>query len=277
MLKRHSQFLKSLLYLFDLSLICLCWIAAYHIRFSGVMEPVTKGIPPLHEYLWLLIPIGIVWSVSFQAFDLYRPRRMGTHVAEFVDVAKASTLSVLILTAITFFLRQYEFSRLVLVYFLLLNVLTLGFSRMLFREGLRFLRRRGYNQRHALIIGTNRLARRVVEALSNHAELGVAVQGYLSANQEKIGERIAGIPVVGTYGNLIDRVSAGIDIVFVCLPRRTNNGRKKSFPPSPQRWSRSKWYRPSVSSLPYGRKRKCSRGFPSSRFRGHRFMDGISF
>lgn len=229
MLKRHAQFLKSLLFLFDLGLICLCWIAAYYIRFSGMVEPVTKGIPPFQEYVWLLIPIIIVWSVSFQAFNLYRPRRMGTHIAEFVDVAKASTFSVLILAAITFFLRQYEFSRLVLVYFLLLNVLVLGFSRMLFREGLRFLRRRGYNQRYALIIGTNRLARRVVEALSHHAELGVAVQGCLSSSPEKIGEKIAGIPVVGTYGNLIDRISAGIDIVFVCLPPEDEQWAEKVF------------------------------------------------
>src|SRR5690349_144264 len=131
MLKRHSQFLKSLLFLFDLSVICLCWIGAYVIRFSGVVEPVTKGIPPLQNYLWLLVPIIIVWSLSFQAFNLYRPRRMGTHLGEFVDIAKANTLSVLILAAVTFFLRQYEYSRLVLVYFWLLNLVSLGFSRML--------------------------------------------------------------------------------------------------------------------------------------------------
>ena len=96
MLKRHSQFLKSLLFLFDLSVICLCWIGAYVIRFSGVVEPVTKGVPPLQDYLWLLIPIVIVWSMSFQAFNLYRPRRMGTHLAEFVDIAKANNCRLLV-------------------------------------------------------------------------------------------------------------------------------------------------------------------------------------
>ena len=99
MLRRHAQFLKSLLFLFDLSVICLCWIGAYVIRFSGAVEPVTKGVPPLQDYLWLLVPIVIVWSLSFQAFNLYRPRRMGTHLGEFIDIAKANTLSVLILAA----------------------------------------------------------------------------------------------------------------------------------------------------------------------------------
>ncbi len=229
MLRRHAQFLKSLLFLFDLSIICLCWIGAYVIRFSGVVEPVTKGVPPLQDYLWLLVPIVIVWSLSFQAFNLYRPRRMGTHLGEFIDIAKANTLSVLILAAITFFLRQYEYSRLVLVYFWLLNLVSLGFSRMLFREGLRFLRRQGFNQRHSLIIGTSRLGRRAAEALSQHAELGVTVQGYLSSDQRRVGDRIAGIPVIGTYRDLNERVAGGIDIVFVCLPPEDEQWAEKVF------------------------------------------------
>ena len=107
MLKRHSEFLKSLLFLFDLVVICICWVAAYSLRFSGMVTPVTKGIPPLAPYLWLLVPIVMVWGFSFQAFNLYRPRRMGSHLAEFVDLAKANSVSVLILLSLTFFIREF--------------------------------------------------------------------------------------------------------------------------------------------------------------------------
>ena len=112
MLKRHSQFLQSLLFLFDLALICACWMAAYFIRFLAGWGPIEKGVPPLELYISLLVPILFVWGVSFRAFDLYRPRRMGTHFAEFLDIAKANTLAVLILVALTFFIRQFEYSRL---------------------------------------------------------------------------------------------------------------------------------------------------------------------
>ncbi len=229
MLKRHSQFLKSLLFCVDLGLICACWIGAYHLRFSEIIEPASKGIPPLDRYLLLLLPIIAVWGLSFQAFDLYRPRRMGTRVAEFLDVAKANTLSVLILVAFTFFLRQYEYSRLVLLYFWLLNLVILGFSRVLFREALRFLRRQGYNQRHALVIGASRLGRRVVEALENHPELGVRIQGFLSADPRQVGERIQNVPVVGRYDDLQELVQSGIDIVFICLPPEDERWVEKMF------------------------------------------------
>ncbi|MDR4473480.1 MAG: hypothetical protein MRJ92_12825 [Nitrospira sp.] len=41
-------------------------------------------------------------GMSFQAFDLYRPQRMGTRLSEFLDVARLLSLSVLILVALTF-------------------------------------------------------------------------------------------------------------------------------------------------------------------------------
>ena len=85
MLKRHSQFLQSLLFLFDLALISTCWIASYYVRFVGGWGPVEVGAPPLEVYIYLLVPILFVWGVSFRAFDLYRPRRMGSHLAEVLD------------------------------------------------------------------------------------------------------------------------------------------------------------------------------------------------
>ena len=154
---------------------------------------------------------------------------MGTRLAEFFDVAKANTLSVFVLVALTFFVRQYEYSRLVLLYFWLLNLVTLGFSRVLFREALRFLRRQGYNQRHALVIGASRLGRRVVDALENHPELGVRIQGFLSADPAQVGERIQKVPVVGRYDDLQELVQSGIDIVFICLPPEDERWVEKMF------------------------------------------------
>ncbi len=218
MLKRHSEFLKSLLFLFDLALICLCWLLAYDIRIAGFPAPVTKGVPPLGPYLGMLIPVVLVWGVAFQAFDLYRPRRMGSHLAEIVDIAKANTMAVLVLVAVSFFLRQYQFSRLVFVNFWLLNMVALTGSRILFREGLRFMRRRGFNQRYALIVGEGKVGQRLGESLAEHPEFGLTIRGYLARSGDKVGQPLPGGAVIGTYDELPNVVQRGIDLVFVCLP-----------------------------------------------------------
>lgn len=227
MLKRHSEFLKSLLFFFDLVVICTCWLAAYHIRFAETFVPVTKGVPPLVPYLWLLVPIIVVWGISFQAFDLYRPRRMGTRMDEFLDLAKANTLSVLILVTLTFFIQQFEYSRLALFYFWLLNLLTLGFSRMIFRESLRFFRRLGYNQRCVVVIGAGKLGQQVVKCLKQHPELGFKVRGYLSRQTEKLGQALEGTPVIGTWDDIKEIVASDVDLVFICLPSDTEGNIEK--------------------------------------------------
>jgi Undecaprenyl-phosphate glucose phosphotransferase len=218
MLKRHSEFLKNLLFLSDLMIIGVCWVGAYFIRFSVPLFPITKGIPSIIPYLWLLFPIIAVWGLSFYSFNLYRPRRMGSHLAEFVDIAKANTLSILILVALTFFFKPFEFSRLVILYFWMLNLVVLGCSRMVFREILRVFRRLGYNQRQVVIIGAGKLGQRVGDTLKMHPELGLQVRGYLTRNSEKVGQLLEGTPIIGTVDQAADIVTSQVDMVFLCLP-----------------------------------------------------------
>jgi Undecaprenyl-phosphate glucose phosphotransferase len=184
----------------------------------GVPVPVTQGVPALAPYLWMCVAIVVIWSIVFHAFDLYRPRRLGTHAGEVWDLAKAHTLSVLILLALTFFVRAFEYSRLVVLEFWMLGLLALGESRMLFREGLRALRRHGWNQRDVLIVGAGALARRLVRCLQQHPEFGLRIKGYLSRWPQKLGQVYEGVPVIGTYADCQAIVQQGIDLVFVCLP-----------------------------------------------------------
>jgi Undecaprenyl-phosphate glucose phosphotransferase len=163
------------------------------------------------------VPILFVWGVSFRAFDLYRPRRMGSHLAEVFDIAIANSLSVLILIGLTFFVRQFEYSRLVFLYFWVLNLVALGFSRMVFREGLRFFRKQGYNQRHCLIIGADKLGQRIAHSLSLHPEFGLKVHGYLTQQPKKMGQTFEGVAVIGLYGDL-EKYAPALDIIFLCLP-----------------------------------------------------------
>jgi Undecaprenyl-phosphate glucose phosphotransferase len=152
---------------------------------------------------------------------------MGSHVAEFFDIAKANTLSVLVLVALTFFLRQFEYSRLVFLYFWLLNLVALGFSRMAFREGLRFMRKQGFNQRHCLIIGAGKLGQRVARLVAMHSEFGIRVQGFLTRHPNKLGRTYEGLPVIGLYTDL-EKYAPALDMVFVCLPPDEEQGAEKT-------------------------------------------------
>ncbi|MCZ7625554.1 MAG: hypothetical protein M5R38_06730 [Candidatus Methylomirabilis sp.] len=91
---------------------------------------------------------------------LYRPKRISSRLAEVRDIAKACTIAVLVLIAATFFLKQFEFSRIVIVCFWIVSIVSVSLVRGSFREALRFTRRRGYNLRHVLIVGEGRWRRK---------------------------------------------------------------------------------------------------------------------
>ncbi len=219
MLKRHSKFFENLLFILDLTVIFLCWFFAYYLRFFTGIIPIYYGIPSFKIYLLLIAPIIFIWGFIFKVLNLYRPRRLSSRFKEIFDIAKGCTISILLLISITFFWRKFEFSRVVFIYFWLLTIVGLSLSRVIFREGLRFLRKRGYNLRKAVLVGDGLLARDVIRRLKDHPELGIDIFGLLSKREEKIGRKIHGVEVVGAYGDLKSIIERNmVDQVFVALP-----------------------------------------------------------
>lgn len=223
MLKEHSRFFEHLMLLGDLVVIAFCWLFSYYVRFYGPI-PVYQGIPPLTPYLWLLIAILVIWTFAFRAFGLYRPRRIASRIREVWDLAKASSVAVLLLMALTFLYRGFSFSRLVFLLFWATSILSLSFSRILFRELLRFFRRRGYNLRDALVVGTGETAQKVLEVVSAHPELGIRIVGLLGEEPSGVGKEVEGVKVVGTYEE-IQKVLAekNVDQVFIALPLQSSH------------------------------------------------------
>jgi Undecaprenyl-phosphate glucose phosphotransferase len=219
MLKKHSKFFETLVLLLDLVTLSCSWILAYFLRFYLPVVPVSKGIPPFFTYLTLLLVMLPLWYIVFKAFGLYRPRRISSKFAEIMDIAKGTTIAILILVSLTFFVRKYEFSRLTFVYFGIICVIALCVERILFRELLRLIRKRGYNLRHALIVGTGSLGQDVTDRVHSHPELGIKIRGFLCEDNSLIGNELKGFKVLDTFENVRNVVmNQNIDMVLITLP-----------------------------------------------------------
>jgi Undecaprenyl-phosphate glucose phosphotransferase len=217
MLKAHSRLLEQLMLVGDLVLVAASWLLAYLLRFYVLSFPRLRfqDVPPLEPYLLLLLPILIVWAVSFRAFDLYRPRRIGSHLSEAADIAKASSLGALVLVAVmTFFFREYDYSRVVILYFWVLSIGLVWFSRAAFREGLRFARRHGYNLRYAVVVGSGELATAVAQRIERRPDVGIQILGVVSDEKEATG----GARRLGGYSDLRAVLDANaVDHVILTL------------------------------------------------------------
>lgn len=248
MLKKHSQLFEGLFAASDLVVVSAAWMLSYWVRFFSEWVPAEKGIPPLAEYVKMLIFVWLIWAFVFRRMRLYRPMRGTSRWREIWMLIQANAVSVVLLLAATYLFREKDvpYSRLVFAIFWgISTVLTIG-SRTFLRAVLRHLRRRGFNQRFALIVGAEELAERVLDSMSLHPEYGLELIGCLANDSEYEGihrslrhAEVAGLTVdrqalrqprrrmesrmpmrvVGTYSDLPRFIESGqVDQVIIAMP-----------------------------------------------------------
>jgi len=181
-LKQRSEFFQSLMMLNDLLFLSVAWWFAYLLRFETDFFPEPeRHLFPHYLIAWLIILI--VWTGVFHWLDFYRPRRMSSQRHEVVEVFKGSSLALLIFLGILFLLRGVVLSRIVVIFFAGFSFIFLNISHVVFRTGLRFLRRRGYNLRHVLIIGTPRQVEQLAQKLKEFRQFGLRIAGVYLTQQ----------------------------------------------------------------------------------------------
>lgn len=219
MFKKHSQIFQSVLFLADMLMIGLSWISAYFLRFTAGPIPVYKGIPGLIEFLYLLVLLLPIYAVVFKRFGLYNPMRSRARGFEIKMIFNASFLATLIFITVLYLIKEIKYSRVVFVYFLVINIIVLSVFRLVLRVVLSWLRKKGYNLRYVLIVGDGKLALDVAGKITDHAEYGFKVIGFLAKDKETIGKRIKDTPVLGTYGDIKKLLSEfNIDQLVIALP-----------------------------------------------------------
>jgi len=219
LLKRYNQVFVSFLFLSDLLVIAFSWLMAYLLRFEAGFVEVTKGTPSWGQHLPLLVLLLLVCSGVFQLSGLYRPRRLSTLSKELGEITRALTISILVFVFLTYFFKEYRYSRLTILYFWLLSIFLIGLSRFLSRHLLRAFRKREYNLRYVLIVGESELGQKLLHSFHTHPDLGLKAVGFLSDSEEKMGRIISGLEVIGTFEDLHRLLTEQkIDQVYIAVP-----------------------------------------------------------
>jgi len=199
-------------------------LLAYAIRFQLQLIPVTQGVPPLEWYVFALAPIWIVFAINIKVFGLYQPLRGKPGSSEFFFILKVTSFSVLILTAITFFVREFSYSRIVMVYFWGLTTFSITVSHWLVRKILVLVRGKGWNLQKVLVVGAGELGQTVVEKLNLHPEIGFQVVGFLTRHPGKVGKSFRDCKVLGEYQDVSKVIrDFKVDQLFIALPLNAND------------------------------------------------------
>ena len=231
MVRRYNRLLVAFYVTTDALLAVWAFVLAYAVRFESGLIPVTKGYPPLDQYLRVVPFVALLTPLAFHLQGVYRLRRGRSRVDDFFAVFIGSILAVVLGVVSTLYFQAYyvsdeakasgayEVSQLVWALFLVLNVIFTYASREAVRELFERRWRAGIGLKRILIAGTGDLGRQVAERMLQHRELGYQVVGFVddSAGGDHLGYR--GLPLLGTLADVVDVVRRErVDHLYVALP-----------------------------------------------------------
>ena len=214
----------------DALILSIAFLCAYYLRlhfhdFYGldlflnelvVTEPVA-----FRQYMPVLF-LGVgIWCWMLSASGVYRSFRTSSFSDIVWDIAQATCFSAGFFGALTFFLKIEFVSRLFFIMFVVLGAVFLIMEKW-FVVGLsRHLRKKGYNYRRILIVGTGQRAGRFVRLITGHPEWGVRITGLVDDEESKVSREFFGIKVIGLLKDIprILREEVIDEVVFV-VPRK---------------------------------------------------------
>ena len=227
MIRQRSQILCAWFLIWDLILTSAAWIAAYYLRFGTGWIPVTKA-PPDAQLCWLNLPLVVLLAaVAYHLTGQYAVHRLRRFREEVVCVLKGTALLSLLVMATTFYLHDPYESRVTMVLFSVLVGLSVLAARRLSWSAIRRLRSRGYNQTHAVIVGTGRVARKTALALRHASWMGIRTIGFVEDRQDRW---TSDLNLLGTFADLPDLIRKyRIAHVFIALPMSRYDDARRVF------------------------------------------------
>jgi exopolysaccharide biosynthesis polyprenyl glycosylphosphotransferase len=202
----------------DGALVSLGWLGAYWLRY-GLNDVLGAPINPFDWYLRALPIIVFPWIFSCWLFGIYRSARMRTGVDELGTLLRGVALGLLVVSSISFFFKELQFGRFVVLASAGFNLILQGASRFAFHRIEQGLRRSGRHDVPVLVVGTGISAIRLLQKLQDHPEIGYRVLGLLDDSDDPEQKDVAGRPVLGGVDELRRvAVAQGVREVFVAAP-----------------------------------------------------------
>lgn len=206
MIKNNQQHFNRLHVVFDAIVVILSYAFAWWLKFASGIVDREIGVLSFEFYMKALILIVPLYLFLYYAFNLYAPKRVQGRRLELSNIIMANTIGILIVFAGFFLVLSYSedaknFSRSMFVYFYVLNIVFEEIERLFIRAFLRSIRRRGYNQKHILLVGYSKAAEQYIDRIKQNPQWGYDVQGILDDNIAR-GTIYKGVKVIGSIGNL---------------------------------------------------------------------------
>lgn len=203
MIRDNQKYFNRLLVLLDALVIAATYWLSWFLWINVYVKrnnPDT-GILSIEIYLFAFAAIVPGYLILYNAFDLYSSKRTSKTMYEVFNIVKANTAGLVAVMVVLFAINIPDFSRGMVGVFYGINIIAESFMRKGVRVGLRFVRAKGYNLKHMLLVGYSRAAEEYISKIKANPEWGYEVCGILD-DRVPVGAVYKGVRVIGEIDTL---------------------------------------------------------------------------
>lgn len=204
MIKDNQKYFNRLHVILDAVIVAASYMLAWYLKFAGPFSvtDASVGVLPMRTYFEMLYVIVPGYLILYYNFNLYTPKRATVHKYEILNIFQANTVGLILMMAGWYFVAQVHFSRTMMAYFYVINILLTNINRSVIRALLQYFREKGYNLKYILLVGYSRAAEEYINRINANPQWGYVVRGILD-NSVPRGTLYQGVKVVGTIDNLL--------------------------------------------------------------------------
>lgn len=219
MLRQRAKLVAGSLYIVDLLGITSAFLLAYWTR-QSLLSSEYGPLFPLQDYLWVLLGILVSWSPVLYYFKLYGSYRTEPFWVEPWTIFKVIFWGTLIVGLAVFTLKLQYVSRSFIFIFSIFAFFLIAAIRLLIRRVSKHVRRRDFNYRNVLIVGSGNQAMEIANTIRQHPDWGMRISGIITDSEIDNRGLTGSYPVKGTISDLPNLVTGEIiDEVIFMVPR----------------------------------------------------------
>ena len=214
MIKDNQKHLNRLHVVLDALIIAVSYVLAWWVQFTFVAKP-GEGKLPMQVYMMALLFVVPGYLLLYDAFHLYKPKRVSGRMLEAGNLFLADMVGLLGFIFVLFVIKESDFSRGLIFIFTMINFALTLCERNFIRVVLRDIRSRGMNLKHMILVGYSSAAEGYIDRIFANPQWGYQIDGILDDNST-LGRYYHNVPVIGTTED-VDRILEENDLDEIAI------------------------------------------------------------
>lgn len=218
-IRNNQKYFNRLLVLADAAVTAGSYWLAWFLWLSGFVKETQHGTGVLSQEIYFSALIAIVpgYLILYNMFDMYSSKRTARMAYEVFNIVKANTVGLIAVMVVLYAINIPDFSRGMVGVFYGINIASCSAMRKIFRNMLRYVRRKGYNLKHMLLVGYSRAAEEYIDKIRSNPDWGYNVCGILDDRVPE-GAVYKSVSVIGEIDALGDILSGNeLDEIGITL------------------------------------------------------------